>query len=183
MRPLGRRPGFWIGMRLCHNVRPTDRGRKSMFSGRSVTLLATIIAATVSARALSAAAAQFGPPPDAKLSVENLSRIDAFINAEVAAGKIPGAIVLIQRHGKLVYFRMFGKRDVDAGIPMTEDAIFPIHSVTKTITSVSAMMLVDRGKIALDDPVSKYIPSFAGMKGGVERKDESGKPVLGLVPP
>ena len=55
---------------------------------------------------------------------------------------------------------------------MTEDAIFPIHSVTKTITSVAAMMLVDRGKIALDDPVSKYIPSFAGMTVGVERKDE-----------
>ena len=65
---------------------------------------------------------------------------------------------------------------------MTEDTIFPIHSVTKTITSVAAMMLVDRGKIALDDPVSKYIPSFAGMKVGVERKDESGKTVLDLVP-
>ena len=68
------------------------------------------------------------------------------------------------------------------GVPMTTDTIFPIHSVTKTITSVAAMMLVDRGKIALADPVSKYIPSFAGMKVGVERKDEAGKPVLDLVP-
>jgi CubicO group peptidase (beta-lactamase class C family) len=50
---------------------------------------------------------------------------------------------------------------------MTADAIFPIHSVTKTITSVAAMMLIDSGKIALSDPVSKYIPSFAGMKVGV----------------
>jgi CubicO group peptidase (beta-lactamase class C family) len=66
---------------------------------------------------------------------------------------------------------------------MTPDAIFPIHSVTKTITSVAALMLVDRGKIRLDDPVSKYIPSFAKMKVGVEHKDESGKPVLDLVPP
>ena len=65
---------------------------------------------------------------------------------------------------------------------MTPDTIFPIHSVTKTITSFAAMMLVDRGKITLDDPVSKYIPSFAGMKVGVERKDESGKAVLDLVP-
>jgi CubicO group peptidase (beta-lactamase class C family) len=54
--------------------------------------------------------------------------------------------------------------------------------VTKTITSFSAMMLVDRGKIALDDPVSKYIPSFAAMKVGVERQDDAGKPVLDLVP-
>ena len=65
---------------------------------------------------------------------------------------------------------------------MTPDTIFPIHSLTKTITSFAAMMLVDRGKIALDDPVSKYIPSFAKMKVGVERKDETGRPVLDLVP-
>ena len=153
-----------------------------MFSRRCVTLLATIIAAVASAPALLAAAARLGPPPGARLSLEKLARIDDFINAEVAAGKIPGAIVLIQRYGKPVYFKTFGKRDVEAGTAMTEDAIFPIHSVTKTVTSVSAMMLVDRGKIALDDPVSKYIPSFAGMKVGVERKDETGKAMLDLVP-
>src|SRR3981189_2149837 len=66
---------------------------------------------------------------------------------------------------------------------MTADTIFPIHSVTKTITSVAAMMLVDQGKIALDDPVSKYIPSFAGMKVGVERKDDTGRTALDLTPP
>jgi CubicO group peptidase (beta-lactamase class C family) len=65
---------------------------------------------------------------------------------------------------------------------MTADSIFPLHSVTKTITSVAAMMLVDRGKIVLDDPVSKYIPSFAGMKVGFERMDSTGRPVLDLVP-
>jgi CubicO group peptidase (beta-lactamase class C family) len=129
-----------------------------------------------------AVAAELGPPPGAELSREKLSAIDEFINSEVASGKIPGAIVLIQRHGKPVYFKTFGMRDVDKGIPMTADAIFPIHSVTKTITSVAAMMLIDRGKIALDDPVSKYIPSFAGMKVGVEKKDDTGKPVLDLVP-
>ena len=106
-----------------------------------------------------------------------------FINGEIAAQRIPGAIVLVQQHGKPVYLKWFGLRDPDKGTPMTEDAIFPIHSVTKTITSVAAMMLVDRGRIALDDPVSKYIPSFAGMKVGVERKDDSGKTVLDLVPP
>src|SRR5258707_5166569 len=111
-----------------------------------------------------------------------LSAIDDFINGEIASGNIPGAIVLIQHHGQPVYFKCFGKRDVEKATPMTADTIFPIHSVTKTITSVAAMMLVDRGKIALDDPVSKYIPSFAGMKVGVERKDDSGRPALDLVP-
>jgi CubicO group peptidase (beta-lactamase class C family) len=125
--------------------------------------------------------APFGAPPGAELRVDKLAAIDGFVEGEVAAGHIPGAIVLVQQHGWRVYFKCFGKRDVEAGIPMTEDAIFPIHSVTKTITSFAAMMLIDRGKIALDDPVSKYIPSFAEMKVGVERKDESGKTVLDRV--
>ncbi len=127
-------------------------------------------------------AAQLGPPPHAVLSREKLSAIDDFLNGEIASGNIPGGIVLIQHHGQPVYFKCFGKRDVEKGTPMTADAIFPIHSVTKTITSVAAMMLVDRGKIALDDPVSKYIPSFAGTKVGVERKEDSGRTVLDLVP-
>ncbi len=127
--------------------------------------------------------AAFGPPSGAKLSVERLGAIADFIDGETAAQRIPGAIVLVQQHGKPVYLKCFGLRDPDKGTPMTEDAIFPIHSVTKTVTSVAAMMLVDRGKIALDDPVSKYIPSFANQKVGVERRDDSGKTVLDLVPP
>ena len=98
--------------------------------------------------------AAFGPPPGAKLSAEKLGTIADFINGEIAAQRIPGAIVLVQQHGKPVYLEWFGLRDPDKGTPMTEDAIFPIHSVTKTITSVAAMMLIDRGKIGLDDPVS-----------------------------
>jgi CubicO group peptidase (beta-lactamase class C family) len=144
-------------------------------------IFVTGFAATVFAAAPVLAADALGPPPGATLSVEKLSAIDEFINGEIASGKIPGAIVLIQRHGQPVYFKCFGKRDVEKGTPMTADAIFPIHSVTKTITSVAAMMLVDGGKIALDDPVSKYIPSFAGMKVGVERKDDTGRTVLKQV--
>ncbi|WP_024514195.1 serine hydrolase domain-containing protein [Bradyrhizobium sp. Tv2a-2] len=124
----------------------------------------------------------FGPPPGTTVSIDKLAPIDDFLKGEVAAGRIPGACVLVQQHGKQLYKKCFGTRDPDTGAPLTEDAIFPIHSVTKTITSIAAMMLVDRGKIALDDPVAKYIPSFAGMKVGVERSDESGKPVLDLVP-
>ena len=145
------------------------------------TRFAAIAAAVCVAAPLSAGAVELGPPPGAVLSREKLSSIDDFINGEVASGHIPGAIVLIQRHGQPVYFKCFGKRDVEKATPMTADTIFPIHSVTKTITSVAAMMLVDQGKIALDDQVSKYIPSFAGMKVGVERKDESGRPVLDQV--
>src|ERR1700676_3836633 len=143
--------------------------RRSASSSRRASLFAAI-ALAFATNPLSAA--EFGPPPNAVLSLEKLSRIDDFINDQVATGQIPGAVVRIERPAKPVYFKSFGKRDVDAGIEMTMDAIFPIHSVTKTITSFAAMMLVDRGKIALDDPVSKYIPSFADMKVGVEQKGE-----------
>src|SRR5215813_182177 len=159
-----------------------NRGDQSMYSCKLSAPVVPILVAASITLSVSTATAQFEPPKGATLSIEKLSRIDDFFKAEDASGRMPGAVVLIQRHGKPVYLKAFGKRDVDAGIPMTLDAIFPIHSVTKTITSISALILVDRGKIALDDPVSKYIPSFAGMKVGVERKDESGKTVLDRVP-
>jgi CubicO group peptidase (beta-lactamase class C family) len=151
--------------------------RKSALTIVYMTLLTALTATSV------VSAAEFRPPPNATLSTEKLAGIDGFIKDQIAAKKIPGAVILIQRHGKPVYFKWFGKRDADAGIDMTPDAIFPMHSLTKTVTSVAAMILVDRGTIKLDDPVSKYIPSFAGMKVGVERKDDSGKAVLDLVPP
>src|SRR3984957_14843911 len=163
-----------------------DRSGQPMFPRdftRFATLFAGLTDALLASTPLTASEVRLGPPLGAAVPVEKLSAIDDFINGEVAAGRIPGANVLIQHHGKPVYFKSFGKQDVGTGTPITADSIFPIHSLTKTITSVAAMMLVDRGKIALDDPVSKYIPSFAGMKVGVERKDAAGKPVLDLVAP
>jgi CubicO group peptidase (beta-lactamase class C family) len=147
-----------------------------------IRIVASLVALLFALQPAFAEPTSFGPPPGATVNVAKLAPIEAFVNGEVAKGNIPGAIVLVQQHGKPLYLKLFGKRDPVAGIAMTEDAIFPIHSVTKTITSVAAMMLVDRGKISLDDPVKKYIPSFAGQKVGVERKDESGKTVLDLVP-
>jgi CubicO group peptidase (beta-lactamase class C family) len=121
-------------------------------------------------------------PKPAVVSPEKLGRIDDFFNNEVTTGKIPGAMLLIKQHGRQVYFRTFGMSDTDTRRPMTPDTIFPIHSMTKTITSFAAMTLVDQGKLKLDDPVSKYIASFARMKVGAEKKDDSGRPVLELVP-
>jgi CubicO group peptidase (beta-lactamase class C family) len=156
--------------------------RREMTDGTRSRSILVFLAAVALAGSARAETPPFGPPPRATIAVEKLGAIEDFVNGEIAAGHIPGAIVLVQQHGKPLYLKWFGKRDPDKGTPMTEDAIFPIHSVTKTITSVAAMMLVDRGNIGLDDPVSKYIPSFAGMKVGFERKDESGKSVLDLLP-
>jgi CubicO group peptidase (beta-lactamase class C family) len=151
----------------------------------SISRLATwfVVIAAVAQAAAPSSAATFGPRPGAELSAAKLAPIADFVNGEIAAGRIPGAIVLVQQHGKPVYFKSFGLSNLEIKTPMTPDAIFPIHSVTKTITSMTAMMLVDQGKLRLDDPVSKYIPSFAGTKVGVERKDELGHPVLDLVAP
>jgi CubicO group peptidase (beta-lactamase class C family) len=155
----------------------------SRASALAFSLAGLLVVAVLASAPSHADGVGFGPRPGAELSVEKLAGIEPFINGEVAAGRIPGAIVLVQQHGKPIYLKAFGLRDPDHHVPMTLDAIFPIHSVTKTITSVSAMMLVDRGKISLADPVSKYIPSFAKMKVGVEHKGEAGKAVLDLVAP
>jgi CubicO group peptidase (beta-lactamase class C family) len=111
-----------------------------------------------------------------------LDRIGDDIRNEVATGKIPGAILLIQQHGKPVYFESFGVRDPETGQPMTADTIFQIYSMSKAVTSVAAMMLVDDGRLGLDDPVSKYIHAFAEAKVGVDLSDEAGQHPLKLEP-
>jgi len=120
--------------------------------------------------------------PARSLSPEGLAKVSDYIRNEVATGKIPGAILLLQQHGKPVYYENFGVRDVATGISMSADTIFRLYSMSKPVTSVMAMMLVEEGKLALDDPVSKYIPAFAGMKVGVEKKAEDGKVALVLEP-
>src|ERR1700752_5259120 len=116
------------------------------------------------------------------LSPEALKGLDDTIRNEIAAGKIPGGILLIKQHGKVVHFECFGVRDPDTGQPMTPDTIFQIYSMSKAVTSVAVMMLVDDGKLALDDSVSKYIHSFADAKVGVDLSDEAGKYPLKLEP-
>jgi len=101
-------------------------------------------------------------------SAEKLDRITTFFDHEVATGKLPGAVVLIQQHGRPIYLKCFGVRDVATRRLMTPDTIFALHSMTKPITSVAAMMLIDAGKLALQDSVSKFIPSFADVKVLVE---------------
>jgi CubicO group peptidase (beta-lactamase class C family) len=118
----------------------------------------------------------------AVFSRAKLERVGDYLRNEVATGKIPGAMLLIQQHGRPVYSENFGVRDVDSKLPMTADTIFRLYSMSKPITSVAAMMLVEDGKLALDDPVSKYIPDFADVKVGVEKPGENQKPALALEP-
>ena len=144
---------------------------------RVVLALATLVVATGAH-----AEGTFDIPAGATFSQEKLAKIGAFFTKEIADKKIPGAIVLIQQHGKPVYSKFFGVRDPATKEPMTPDTIFRLHSMSKAITSVAAMILVDDGKLALSDPVSAYIPSFATMKVGVEDKTDTGDKVLSLTP-
>jgi len=124
----------------------------------------------------------FDIPAGAHFNQQKLAKIGEFFKNEVATGKIPGAVLLIEQHGKPVYHEFFGVRDPATKLPMTDDTIFRIFSMTKPITSVAAMMLVDQGKLKLDDAIEKYISSFGKAKVGVEKKADNGEKALELVP-
>jgi CubicO group peptidase (beta-lactamase class C family) len=136
----------------------------------------------ITAVPMAVAEGTFDIPAGAQFNPQKLERVGAYLRDQVATGKIPGAILLIQQHGRPVYFENFGVRDVATGTPMTADAIFRLYSMSKPVTSVAAMMLVEDGKLGLDDPVSKYIPAFADVKVGVEKCCENGKPALVFEP-
>src|SRR5437762_10139104 len=140
---------------------------------------ALILATLSSARA----EGTFDIPAGAHFNQDKLAKVTEFFKNEVATGKIAGADVLIRQRGKEGYHRTFGVQDVVSKAPITDKTIFRLSSLTKAITSVVAMQLIQDGKIKLDDPVSKYIPSFADVKVGVEKKAEDGSKTLELVPP
>ena len=146
---------------------------------------AAALALLIAAAAVWRPTAGHAEPPlkvASSFSPAKLQRVGDFIRNEIATGKIPGAILLIQQHGQPVYFESFGVRDVATKLPMTADTIFHLYSMTKPVTSVAAMMLVEDGKLRLDDPVAKYIPAFADVKVGVEKRGEDGNPALVLEP-
>jgi len=119
----------------------------------------------------------------AVLSPERLGNIDRYIGADIDKGVVPGGILMIFKDGHRVYEKIWGERDQQTKTPMTADTIFRIYSMSKPITTVAAMMLVEEGRLALEEPVSKYIPSFKEVKVGVENKGEDGNTALDLVPP
>ena len=98
------------------------------------------------------------------MSRERLDRIGRFVDQNyVATGKLPGALVQVWRRGELAVNAVLGMADRERQVPLAEDSIFRIYSMTKPITSVAIMMLMEECKIALDDPVSKYIPEWENL--------------------
>ena len=119
-------------------------------------------------------------PEEVGMSSERLARIAEVLKADIAAGRIPGAVIAIARHGRLVALDAYGWRDKAAGVAMTTDTIFNIASMTKPMTTVGALMLYERGQLLIGDPLSKYFPKFAEMR--VAARDASGEPTAETVP-
>lgn len=143
---------------------------------------AAIVVALAFAMFASIGRAEPAAPQAPTFSQAALDRLGARIRDEIANGTIPGGVLLIEQHGKQVYLQSFGVRDPATQLPMTADTIFQVYSMSKAVTSVAAMMLVEEGKLSLDDPVEKYIGSFAYAKVGVDDSDEAGHLPLRLVP-
>lgn len=119
--------------------------------------------AALSLALATSAAAQ--PVPDPRL----VARIDAVIDQALADKRIVGTVVLVARDGEVVYRRAAGFADREAGVPMRDDAIFRLASITKPMVTAAAMRLVEEGRIGLDDPVTRWLPDFRPrLTGGTE---------------
>jgi CubicO group peptidase (beta-lactamase class C family) len=125
---------------------------------RSHSLLGALLAALASAAA--PCWSQDVKPESVGFSSAGLHSIDSVVDRHIAAGDIPGAVILVQRRGKTVLWEARGGIDTDRSVPLTRDTVFWVASLTKPIVAASLLMLLDEGKVSLDDPVWKYIPEF-----------------------
>ena len=116
-------------------------------------------------------------PESVGMSAEKLAEIPKKLQPFIDSGQVPGFITVVARDGKVVHFDTQGMMDVERQKPMRPDTIFRMASMTKPITGVAVMILVDEGKVELQDPLSKYIPEFAEMEVLIENEDGTTKTV------
>ncbi len=116
-------------------------------------------------------------PEDVGLSSERLERLTAALQGYVDEGRLPGAVALVARRGRIAYLEAVGYRDIESEAPMTPDAIFRIASQTKALASTGVMLLQEDGKLLITDPVGKHLPEFLETTVA-ERNDEGGYDVV-----
>jgi CubicO group peptidase (beta-lactamase class C family) len=109
-----------------------------------------------------------GTPESVGLNAAKLEEATALLNRHVAEQKVAGAVAAVARRGKLVYLEAAGLQTIESRTPMTDRSLFRIYSMTKPVTAVAAMMLHERGRFALSDSVSKYIPEFKSVAVGAD---------------
>jgi CubicO group peptidase (beta-lactamase class C family) len=122
-------------------------------------------------------------PASEGFSPTRLKQVDAFIDRLVKAGEVSGGVTLVARNGRIVHLQAQGLADVASGRPMQKDTIFRIASMSKPVAAVAVLMLLEEGKVRLDDPVSKYLPSYRDMKVAVPRAARPGPPPAPGTPP
>ena len=135
-------------------------------SRRVVTSLLLAFAASATAQTLA--------PAQAGFSASRLQRVDEFIDRTMARGEITGGVTLVARNGRIVHLSARGAKDAATKAPMQKDSIFRIASMSKPVAAVAIMMLVEEGKVRLDDPVSKYLPSYRDMPVAMPRAARPG---------
>jgi CubicO group peptidase (beta-lactamase class C family) len=136
---------------------------------KRLSIVLALVLSFVTAAPLRASELPTAKPEQVGLSSERLGRITQVLRADVERGRIPGAVVVVARKGRVAYVQAVGFRDKTAGAPMTPDAIFRIASMTKPIVTVAALSLWEEGRLSLSDPVSKYIPELKNQTVGMER--------------
>ena len=114
-----------------------------------------------------AATAPSARPEDVGLSTERLKRVAELVQRHITAGSFSGAVTLVARNGRVAYHEAYGLMDLEAKKPMGKDSIFRIMSMTKPVIGVSVMMMVEEGKVRLQDPISRFIPEWKSMTVGV----------------
>ena len=103
-------------------------------------------------------------PESVGVSSQRLALVDSMLQQHVHDGRVPGLVAGVSRHGKLVFLKSYGWQEIENKLPMQEDSIFQIRSMSKPITAVAVLQLIDQGKLKLSDPVANYIPSFAAVR-------------------
>lgn len=133
---------------------------KSFFTLFLLLLLSTLFSTSQTVQIKKTLPLSEATPESVGMSSERLARIDTMLQQAVRRDKIPGAVALVARHGKIVLWKAFGMADNQAGRKMMRDDIFRIASQTKAVTATGVMILWEEGKFRLDDPISLYIPEF-----------------------
>ena len=110
-----------------------------------------------------------GKPEELGFSSERLSRIHDAVQRHIEAKAIAGAVTLVVRNGRIAHHEAHGLIDLETNRPMPKDAIFRLASMSKPVTAVAVMMMLEEGKLRLTDPVSRFIPEFKGMKVAVPK--------------
>lgn len=119
-------------------------------------------------------------PEEVGLSADGLARVDAYVQEQIDAGKIPGAVTLVARHGKVCHVHAMGMKDIAAGQPSRVDGLYRIFSMTKPVTAAAMMILWDEGRWTLDDPLALHLPEFANVQVCVGKAEDGS---LKLEPP